>query len=194
MRSCHNPQINDTCLLQAQWGERNGSEGSGSEDDLSAGDNFFEDESLGSHSSDSDEDVAMTPPPAEEIYKRYFGGRAWKGTVEKIEQSDSSSRLQNSESPVPARKMRPIVGPSSDMLAPVVSVTHDYDSIMLNHQSIALAREWELGRWDFTSIEIPNLQNPNGSRIEVDDSTQKQDEQASRDFESAALLSRQGGE
>lgn len=39
-------------------------------------------------------------------------------------------------------------GPSYDMLAPVVRVTHDYDETMLNHQSVALAKGWDLGGWE----------------------------------------------
>jgi hypothetical protein len=34
------------------------------------------------------------------------------------------------------------------MLAPVVSVTHDFDPAIVSHQSIELARGWELGGWE----------------------------------------------
>ena len=74
---------------QTQWGERNGLNGADSDGTISSVENFFEDESLGSNSSDSEDDAAMTAPPAAEIYKRYFGERAWKGTVEKVQASNS---------------------------------------------------------------------------------------------------------
>jgi hypothetical protein len=133
----------------------------------------------------------MTPPPADEIYKRYFGGRTWKGTVEKIEQANSSSRLQSSESPGSSRKIRPFVGPSSDMLAPVVSVTHDYDSIMLNHQSTFLAKGWELGAWDFNTIDAFDNHQANAGKVE--EYKDEKTDSTSGDFASATLLSRRGG-
>jgi hypothetical protein len=133
----------------------------------------------------------MTPPSADEIYKRYFGGRTWKGTVEKIEQPNSTSRLQSSESPASSRKIRPFVGPSSDMLAPVVSVTHDYDSIMLNHQSTFLAKGYELGAWDFNSIDAFDNYQANAGKVE--EYKDEKIDSASGDFASATLLSRRGG-
>jgi hypothetical protein len=92
----------------------------------------------------------VTPPPADEMYKQDFGGRAaWKGTAEKAEQPGSPTRTSSAPvSPATGKKMRSFVGPSSDMLAPVVSVTRVYDAAMLNHQSSALAKGWELGGWD----------------------------------------------
>jgi hypothetical protein len=118
---------------------------------VSAGDNFFEDESLDSNSSDSGDEGAMTPPSGHnhKMYDRYFGGRAWKGTIEKAEVAGSPSRSQSTGSHIITNaKVRSTYGPSSDMLAPVVSVSHELNAAVLNHQSIALAMGWELGGWD----------------------------------------------
>ena len=43
---------------QAQWGERNGLNGADSDGTISSVENFFEDESLGSNSSDSEDDAS----------------------------------------------------------------------------------------------------------------------------------------
>jgi hypothetical protein len=133
----------------------------------------------------------MTPPPADDIYKRYFGGRTWKGTVEKIEQPNSPSRIQSSESPGSNRNIRPFVGPSSDMLAPVLSVTHDYDSIMLNHQNVFLAKGWDLGAWDFNTIDPFDNYQANAGKVE--EYKDEKIDSTSGDFASATLLSRRGG-
>ena len=128
--------------LQAQWGERDDSDDSGSDNDHIVGDNFFEEESLDSNSSDSGDDGELIG--SDHIYKRYFGARAWKSTIEKSEGTGTHSR-QNSEA---SSKVIPDVGPSYDMLAPVVRVNHDYDETMLNYQSVTLARGWDLGGWE----------------------------------------------
>eukprot|EP00980_Cylindrotheca_fusiformis_P009435 scaffold2065_cov107-Cylindrotheca_fusiformis.AAC.5 len=133
---------------EAQWGERDGSDDSGSEGQLSADDNFFEEESLDSNSSDSGDDGSLAQTSNDHLYNRYFGSTAWKGTVEKGG-NDGSHRRQNSESSAatPTRKTVPFVGPSYDMLAPVVRVTHELDSAIVSHQSLELAQGWELGVW-----------------------------------------------
>jgi hypothetical protein len=142
--------------LQAQWGERNGSAGSNSDDSLSAVDNFFEDDSLGeSNSSESGDEGTSTPPPGGGIYDTYFGGDAWKNAVgDKLGFSGSPTRRQTSESELSnISKMRPFGGASLDMLAPVVRVTHSYDALVLNNQSSRLAMEWELGDWNLHPVE-----------------------------------------
>ena len=76
---------------------------------------------------------------SDEIYKRYFGGRSWKGFSGT---GTSTVQLQNINS------SRPIVhrsiGPSSDMLQPVVTV----NMILQENKNILLAKGWKLGRWD----------------------------------------------
>jgi hypothetical protein len=54
------------------------------------------------------------------------------------------------------------------MLAPVVSVTHDFDPAIVSHQSIELARGWELGGWEdatFSDIisTMTNEENPDAA-------------------------------
>lgn len=146
---------------QAQWGEEIASDGSTSDDILSAGDNFFEDESLGSNSSDDDDDDGLeTPPPAEDMYKRYFGGQPWKGNV--VDSTGAPPSPSPSKTPVSApsspsarvKKIQPFLGPSSDMLSPVVSLTRRFDREMLGYQSIELAEGWELGPWDSGPNEL----------------------------------------
>ena len=122
------------------------SDDSDTQSDVSAGDNFFEEESLDSNSSDSGEDMPLTPPAGNDMYERYFGGRAWKGTVEKS--SEASPPRVNSPGSPSNPKSRSVFGPSSDMLAPVVKVSHELNDIVLNHQTSALAIGWELGSWD----------------------------------------------
>lgn len=122
-------------------------------------DNFFEDESLGSNSSDDDDDDMGTPEAAEELYQRYFGSQAWKGgsshEISGASASSSQSRVPDSpSSPTRIKKVRPFLGPTSDMLAPVVSLTRQFDREILSYQSIAIAEGWELGPWDtFTNDE-----------------------------------------
>lgn len=133
---------------------------------MSAGDNFFEDESLDSNSSESGDEGALAHTSNDHIYNRYFGSKAWKGSVEKGDDG-GSHRRQNSESTAttPTRKSG-FVGPSYDMLAPVVSVTHDFDSEIVSHQSIELARGWELGGWENSTFSdsllsaMKNEENP----------------------------------
>jgi len=116
---------------------------------MSVMDNFFEDDSLESNSDDSgnddedeDEEDDEIMQHTDEIYKRYFGGRSWKGISE---MRASMAQGQNIES---ARSMlhrsRLSVGPSSDMLQPVVTV----NVVARDNQSILLAKGWKLGRWE----------------------------------------------
>jgi hypothetical protein len=130
------------------------SDGSASNDILSAGDNFFEDESLGSNSSDDDDDDddgIGTPPVAEEMYKRYFGGQPWKSSA--VDSPGNPPPMpprtpSSPASPTRIQKIQPFHGPSSDMLAPVVNLTRKFDLEMLGYQRIELAEGWELGPWD----------------------------------------------
>lgn len=118
---------------------------------------------------------------------RYFGSRAWKGTLEKVEQPGSTSRTQSTESPRSSRKIKAFVGPSSDMLAPVVGVTHDFDAIMLNHQSISLAKGWELGGWDFNIFDSFDSYRTNEGRV-----VEQKDGKTDSSFESLLLSQSRG--
>lgn len=108
---------------------------------MSAMDNFFEDDSLESNSDDSgnddedEDDEGMDG--TDEIYKRYFGGTSWKGV------SDIGTSIVQSQSDSAPRSAhhRP-VGPSSDMLQPVVTV----NVVVQERQNILLAKGWKLGR------------------------------------------------
>jgi hypothetical protein len=95
------------------------------------------------------------------MYSRYFG-QNWKGKPGRLDTPGSPSRGPNSESPASSRKIRTFVGPSSDMLAPLVRVTHSFDSMVLNHQSTYLAKEWELGGWDYNPSEALVEYQPSG--------------------------------
>lgn len=149
---------------EAQWGERDGSDDSASGEDANVEENFYEDEeSLDSNSSDSGDEGELDQSAKEQLYKRYFGARPWKGTIEKGEGTGSHSRQNSDTSP----KALPDFGPSYDMLAPVVSVTHDYDPIVLNHQSVELATGWNLGRWEDkedSATSKPSVRTNKGSQ------------------------------
>ncbi len=134
--------VYDPLHVQAQWGESN--DAARAEDAMSVMDNFFEDDSLESNSEDSgnddddDEDEDMMED-TDEIYKRYFGGRSWKGF------SDTSSPMAQSQNIVASRSViHRSIGPSSDMLQPVVTI----NVVMKENQNILLAKGWKLGRWD----------------------------------------------
>lgn len=127
---------------EAQWGEAN--DGSGAGDAMSVVDNFFEDDSLESNSDDSgndndneDEDEDLMED-TDEIYKRYFGRRTWKGL------SEIRTSLAQAQSIESTRSMlHRSIAPSSDMLQPVVTV----NVVVQENQSILLAKGWKLGRW-----------------------------------------------
>eukprot|EP00934_Nitzschia_sp_Nitz4_P007756 Nitzschia sp. Nitz4//scaffold2_size372955//310412//314952//NITZ4_000461-RA/size372955-augustus-gene-0.391-mRNA-1//1//CDS//3329546892//7746//frame0 len=143
---------------EAQWGGENASDESDSADSISDGDNFFEYESMASNSSDEDDDGLPAPPPADDMYKRYFGGSQFKkGTLEMSDPATSHSPSKTNQPAPPIRKIRNLPGPSSDMLAPVVSLVHKYDKDILSHQSIELAKGWELGPWFTESSELQDF-------------------------------------
>ena len=136
----------------AQWGDEVASEGSDSNDILSGGGNFFEDDSLGSNSSDEDEDnEGLGNSQTEDVFRRHFGGQDHlKGEVTIALQSPSQSVPPPSPmSPsMTKKKFQPFAGPSSDILCPVVRLIRTYDQDILGNQSVALAEGWELGPWD----------------------------------------------
>jgi hypothetical protein len=110
---------------------------------------YFEDESLDSNSDDSgddeddDEDEDDLANPGDEIYKRYFGNRSWKGNQMK----DSMVSGKTSATYVSVSRARPSMGLSTDMLAPVVTVVSSEKDVM-NGQNMEFAKRWKLGKWD----------------------------------------------
>ena len=140
---------------------------------VGAGDNFFEEESLSSNSSSDSGDDLVTPPSGGargyDMYERYFGGKAWKGTVEKTDMvGGSSPRVAGSPSNPKSRSAA--YGPSSDMLTPIVTVSHELNDKVLNHQSVALAMGFELGGWDstktFEQSDIPSFDEEQESKVD----------------------------
>jgi hypothetical protein len=109
---------------------------------------YFEDESLDSNSDDSgddddddeDDDLAH---PGDEIYKRYFGSRSWKGNQMK----DSMVSGKTSATYVSGPRARSSLGLSTDMLTPIVTVIST-DKHVMNGQNMDFAKQWKLGKWD----------------------------------------------
>jgi hypothetical protein len=77
----------------------------------------------------------------DEIYKRYFGNRSWKGNQMK----DSMLSGKNAGTYVSVPRTRPAF--STDMLAPVVTVISTEKNVM-NGQNMEFAKRWKLGKWD----------------------------------------------
>jgi hypothetical protein len=137
---------------EAQWGDRdNGSEGGSSADVRALGINFFEDDS--DSSSDLPEDDyddlgdAIDSKNPKGLYDSYFGDTRRPAT-ETSENADLSGRK-----PSDRKSSNLVVGPSSDMLTPVVRVSHEFDRLALNNQNVDLARAWTLGEWDYDVLE-----------------------------------------
>jgi hypothetical protein len=113
---------------------------------------YFEDESLDSNSGDSgddddddedDGDEYDLAHPNDEIYKRYFGNRSWKGNQLK----DSVISGKGSSTYVSVPRERTSMGLSTDMLSPVVTVISS-DKDVMNGQKMEFAKRWKLGKWD----------------------------------------------
>eukprot|EP00532_Pseudo-nitzschia_australis_P013907 CAMPEP_0168225936 /NCGR_PEP_ID=MMETSP0140_2-20121125/13081_1 /TAXON_ID=44445 /ORGANISM="Pseudo-nitzschia australis, Strain 10249 10 AB" /LENGTH=832 /DNA_ID=CAMNT_0008156861 /DNA_START=25 /DNA_END=2524 /DNA_ORIENTATION=+ len=93
---------------------------------------------------DDDEDDEILED-TDEMYKKYFGERTWNGISEL-----RASMAQHSQNIETVRSsLHRSIGPSSDMLQPVVTVK----SISREHQSILLAKGWKLGRWEEVGIQ-----------------------------------------
>ena len=122
---------------------------------MSIMDNFFEDDSLDSNSDDSghdedeDEEDDEIMEDTDEMYKKYFGGRSWNGFSELRASMAHGQNIETVRS-----SLHRSIGPSSDMLQPVVTVK----SISCENQSILLAKGWKLGRWE--EVEIHNEIHP----------------------------------
>jgi len=134
-----------TAAKEAQWGEENNVK----EDTLSVMENFFEEDSLESISDDSgnddDDDDDEMIQNTDEIYKRYFGGRTWKGFSEMRTSMSQGTTIESNRSMLQRSMLS--VGPSSDMLQPTVTITNPLNVAALDNQGILLAKGWKLGRW-----------------------------------------------
>jgi hypothetical protein len=133
---------------EAQWGEQeNDSEGGSSNNGRILGDNFFDDDS--ESSSEQPEDVSedlgegVDSKNKKALYESYFGDV--RGATETGESAGESERKLSDR-----KTSNHVVGPSSDTLAPVVQVSHEFDRIALNNQSLELAKAWQLGEWAST--------------------------------------------
>ena len=140
-----------TAAKEAQWGEENDSK----DDALSVMENFFEEDSLESNSDDSsnddddddDDDDDEIIQNKDEIYKRYFGGgRTWKGYSGMRASMPQGTAIESTRSMLQRSMLS--VGPSSDMLQPIVTVAHPLNVAALDIQGILLAKGWKLGRWE----------------------------------------------
>ena len=136
--------------MQAEWGEEN--DASGVDEAMSSMDNFFEDYSLGSNSDDSGDEIEDDDliEDTDELYKKYFGESSWKGFSDR-----KISMVQGIESTRPVAHRS--IGPSSDMLQPVVTV----NVVVNENQNILLAKGWKLGRWNYGNMH--STINPNSN-------------------------------
>jgi len=116
-------------------------------------DNFFEDDSLESNSDDSGDDEESAGD-TDEITKRYFGGRAWKGYPEL-----GSSMIHSQSIETSRQVFHRSIAPSSDMLQPKVTVNAIFDE----NQGIVLAKGWKLGRWGDSSMLVNTDHDPESS-------------------------------
>lgn len=150
---------------EAQWGEHDESDVSST--GFPASGNFFEDESDADASSDSGEDTLVDDFAEVSESKRlpqsefpnpiddHFQPMVLSSELLQGERLEDASRIDviGAES-----SLNPAVGPSSDMLTPVVKVSHSYDRVALNSQNRSLALGWKLG--DF--IVPVNILGPEG--------------------------------
>lgn len=121
---------------EAQWGEQEESDVSSS--DLRAtGANFFDDGSDGSSES-GDDDSEDPADGSKDLYDSYFGSHQ--------PLLDSPASVKDSEHKSDRRVSDRVAGPTSDMLAPAVRVSHQHDKLAMSEQCPELAKEWRLGR------------------------------------------------
>jgi hypothetical protein len=123
----------------AQWG--------GTEDGASSaiahleGDSFFEEESASSSDSgdENNEDfLSSEAKDSKDLYTQYFGEYK-QPTLSLFEEG---AKLEK-EDQVGDGGLQD--GTPSDVLAPFVKITFEYDPLVLNRHSVILARDWKLG-------------------------------------------------
>jgi len=140
---------------EAQWGDvdDSGAVVTVDEQDQSSGDNLFEYLSTGSISSDSEEDLPteIADDGGGKRFENYFGNFRRPLAEPSADSTkgidDQERKAQSSRPGSPATAKAQVVGPTSDILASKVHVTHDFDRLALNNQSANLAAEWVLGEW-----------------------------------------------
>jgi hypothetical protein len=130
----------------AQWGERDESEAS-SAGFRALGDNFFEDDDSDASSASAEGQAAEELADGSEqknqkrMYDDYFGGHrrpvAQPSSVSQASSDHLDKPGTEEESPAP--------GPASDLLAPIVHVSHEFVRLALNNQSVELAEGLKLG-------------------------------------------------
>jgi len=133
---------------EAQWGEEQEDSDASSVDFRDFGAGLFFDEGSDEASSDSgDEEMEgvgglvgdSSVDEAEETHHRHR--RTPSGEFLNLHRRTPSESMT-----LPGRENDDPAGPSSDMLAPFVSVTHQFDQLSLNDQTVELAVGWSLGR------------------------------------------------
>lgn len=135
-RSLKDLHVMTTAAREAQWG--------GTEDEASSalahleGDSFFEDDSASSSDSgdEQNEDFLNNSEgkDSKDLYTQYFGEYQQPHIAlpeDELAMEQEGAGLQD--------------GTASDMLAPYVKVTFEYDPLVLNRQSVMLAKAWKLG-------------------------------------------------
>jgi len=156
---------------EAQWGEHDEKSDASSTGFPALGSNYFEDYS--DASSDSGDDQLHEVTEAAELKRQqkdsfgsYFDSHqrpvamssdASQGTSEQTSNGDDAS----------AKVFSPSVGPASDMLTPLVKVSHEYDKIALNNQSPEFAMRYELGDLSIGPEYSSQLSDGSGSPLET---------------------------
>jgi hypothetical protein len=142
---------------EAQWGKQLGSEVlSVASQQLGLG--FFEgddgsddgEDSTDSVDGETDDLVEMNREKDENMYESYFGD--FRRPLIRTRSGDESSLLKST-----SESGDSIGGPSSDMLAPVVKISHVLGKMAMHHQDRQLAMYWKLGKL------IPESREPSDS-------------------------------
>lgn len=139
---------------EAQWGEHDESDASSTGFPGALGGNFFEDDSDASSDSgdeplDEVAEVTESKRQQKDMYGSYFDAHQ-RPVAQSSDASQGTSEQTSKEDDAVHGGFSPAGGPASDMLTPVVKVSHQYDRLALNSQSAELAMGWELG--DFSVV------------------------------------------
>lgn len=133
---------------EAQWGEHDESDAS-STGFPALGSNFFEDDSdVSSDSADERSgevaEVSESKRKQKDLYGNYFDAHQ-RPVAQSSDISLGTSEPTSKGDETVEGVFTPAVGPASDMLTPMVKVSHEYDRLALNNQSPDLATGWKLG-------------------------------------------------
>jgi hypothetical protein len=140
---------------EAQWGEHDESDAS-STGFPALGGNFFEDDSDASSES-ADEpleeggEVTESKRQPKDSFGSYFETRQRPVPLSSDISQETPEQASRGDD-APNGVFSPSVGPASDMLTPLVKVSHAYDRIALSGQSPDLALGWELGDLGIESL------------------------------------------